>query len=623
MMFINVLTKRHLFSLYRSKKIFYHLKEQLLNKAGRLSTATYETLKQILMDLEQAIHEKQHEKAYELRQMALLSFKEHLKKNTWDYIQEYLFGIGGILLLVILVNQMWFQNYQIPSGSMRPTLMEKDRLVASKTSFGLNFPFKKGHFYFNPERLQRGNLVILENDRLPKEENQSRYLFLFPVKKQFVKRLIGKPGDTLYFYGGKIYGLDRQGHEIKDFHDSQAFEPLEHIPFNTFEGKVLTEKATTSQSIYSPAYLYQMDQLIGKLSLQSNGSLVGKFYNGSQWRDETPLLSYKNLWGIKNYAMARLVTKEQALASKEDLLPSSSGYYIELHHSPSLTFPRPTIGLDLEGRVRPKVHLEKSYLPLNQKHLERIANALSTCRFVVKEGYAGNYSLDHPFKPSRFSPYLEHLPDGTYEIIQGKCYQIDALGRQIPLSASHPLNLSNLDNLKLFFNMGVHLLTLFDSEMTQHDFLPARYAYFRNKGFYLFSKEIFDPSDPLLIDFIAKESQKNNAFVDHGPPLHADGKLNKEFVMNYGLTIPKGHYLCLGDNHAGSRDCREWGFIPQKNIQGSPSLIFWPPSKRMGRLIQNQLSSLNPATWIVSLIGLSFILAPFYLSYKRRKKEWL
>ena len=33
------------------------------------------------------------------------------------------------------------------------------------------------------------------------------YFFVFPGKKQYVKRLIGKPGDTLYFYCREGHGL--------------------------------------------------------------------------------------------------------------------------------------------------------------------------------------------------------------------------------------------------------------------------------------------------------------------------------------------------------------------------------------------------------------------------------
>ena len=56
---------------------------------------------------------------------------------------------------------------------------------------------------------------------------------LFPGKKQFIKRMIAKPGDTLYFYGGEIYGIDAKGRELKELRDPEWMQKLEHIPFIT------------------------------------------------------------------------------------------------------------------------------------------------------------------------------------------------------------------------------------------------------------------------------------------------------------------------------------------------------------------------------------------------------
>ncbi len=41
-------------------------------------------------------------------------------------------------------------------------------------------------------------------------------------------------------------------------------------------------------------------------------------------------------------------------------------------------------------------------------------------------------------------------------------------------------------------------------------------------------------------------------------------------------------YLVLGDNHAMSADSREFGFVPESNLRGSPDCIFWPPGPRFG-----------------------------------------
>lgn len=603
----NLFFKRK-YSLKRSLKTFFELKDFLLNKKKTITTSTYEEMKTLLLDLKRAIDAKDKEKAYLMCNLALEEMGKKVKKNLWDYFNEYIIDFGLLLLIVALINQVWFQMYQIPSGSMRPTLMEKDRLIATKTTFGINLPFGKGHLHLNPKQLKRGNIVILQNDKLPKSENKSRYLFVFPAQKQFVKRLIGKPGDTLYFYGGKIYGLDRDGNEITAFHDSPAFENLEHIPFMSFEGKVLADSKAKGTQIHSPVYLYQMDQLIGKLYLGSSGSFQGKFYNGSQWVDESPNLSYLDLWGIRNYAMVRM------LAQGQDNI-------LEFSHSPHVNFPRPHLGMDLEGRLRPKLSLEKSYLTLDQEGLKNVKKALSTSRFVVKNEKAGNYSLEKKFKAHDYSPTFKGVPDGVYEFINGTGYSISRSGAQKELSKDHPLNSSDPKRIQQLFNLGMMMFTLFEPSSQYQDFLPNRYAYFRNGDLYLMGHPIYRAKDPLLTQFASKEQEKTYPFKDHHAPLLSNGQLNKDLIINYGLHIPKGHYLFLGDNHANSRDCRDWGFIPEKNVQGSLAVILWPFSSRLGFLNQNHVSWFSGSTQLITILGISLFIGSLLYNRKQRKRK--
>ena len=47
-------------------------------------------------------------------------------------------------------------------------------------------------------------------------------------------------------------------------------------------------------------------------------------------------------------------------------------------------------------------------------------------------------------------------------------------------------------------------------------------------------------------------------------------------VRDWGpLVVPPDSFLMLGDNRDGSRDSRFWGFVPRRNIQGSPFVIYF------------------------------------------------
>lgn len=64
------------------------------------------------------------------------------------------------------------------------------------------------------------------------------YFYLFPGKKQFVKRLIGKPGDILYFYGGQIYGIDKDGNDISKELNPEFLSKIDHVPYIHLNGKM-------------------------------------------------------------------------------------------------------------------------------------------------------------------------------------------------------------------------------------------------------------------------------------------------------------------------------------------------------------------------------------------------
>ena len=52
----------------------------------------------------------------------------------------------------------------------------------------------------------------------------------------------------------------------------------------------------------------------------------------------------------------------------------------------------------------------------------------------------------------------------------------------------------------------------------------------------------------------------------------------------YYCTVPEGHYLMMGDNSPSSSDGRVWGFVPRENLVGRASFIAWPLSR--ARLIK-------------------------------------
>lgn len=48
-----------------------------------------------------------------------------------------------------------------------------------------------------------------------------------------------------------------------------------------------------------------------------------------------------------------------------------------------------------------------------------------------------------------------------------------------------------------------------------------------------------------------------------------------QYVQDGEVVVPPGHYFCMGDNRDDSLDSRFWGFVPQADFIGRPSVIYW------------------------------------------------
>jgi len=166
------------------------------------------------------------------RRLAGFKFKSPMRR-----LAESILGLCIALAAAVVIRQMWFELFQVPTGSMRPTIREGDNLIMSKDAFGINIPLSRGHFSFNEKDLKRLNVSLFTGMGLPIQNNHTVYFWLFPGVKQYVKRCMAKGGDQLYFYGGKIYGLNKAGRPL-GLESSPIIGHLDHVPFLSPEGDV-------------------------------------------------------------------------------------------------------------------------------------------------------------------------------------------------------------------------------------------------------------------------------------------------------------------------------------------------------------------------------------------------
>ena len=124
-----------------------------------------------------------------------------IKKNIINSILENIKTILGALIIAIIIRSLIFQPFYIPSSSMEPTLLIGDRIFVSKYTFG----FSKHSFPFSP---------ALFDERIfyKKPKQGDLVVFKTPVdnRTDYIKRLIGLPGDEVQFINGDIFINDKK-----------------------------------------------------------------------------------------------------------------------------------------------------------------------------------------------------------------------------------------------------------------------------------------------------------------------------------------------------------------------------------------------------------------------------
>ena len=114
------------------------------------------------------------------------------KKSIIDNLKTLFYA----LIIAIIIRSLLLQPFYIPSSSMEPNLLVGDRLFVTKYSYGYSkhsFPFSpnifNGRIFFSEPK--RGDVVVFKTPA----DNRTDY----------IKRLIGLPGDIIQFINGDLY----------------------------------------------------------------------------------------------------------------------------------------------------------------------------------------------------------------------------------------------------------------------------------------------------------------------------------------------------------------------------------------------------------------------------------
>lgn len=172
--------------------------------------------------------------------------KEALKKEGFEWIKAFVIG----LIIFIFIRTFFFSNYVVQGESMEPTLVDGNKLIVNKLSYQVG-------------ELHRFDVIVFHHN---KEED-------------FVKRIIGLPGDKieyrndeLYINGDKVdepylekYKKEALGMQITEDFTLEEITGMKTVP----EGKLFVLGDNRLKSWDGRRFGFiSADQVVGKVNLR-------------------------------------------------------------------------------------------------------------------------------------------------------------------------------------------------------------------------------------------------------------------------------------------------------------------------------------------------------------------
>lgn len=152
-----------------------------------------------------------------------VSMSENARKLRGSSLSENVRTIIYALLIAMVIRALLFQPFFIPSSSMESSLLIGDYLFVSKYSYG----YSRHSLPFSPPILS-GRIAGVQPER------GDIAVFKQPIdnRTDFIKRVVGLPGDKIEMRGGILHINDREVPRMRvdDFIERDAFGNVRRVP---------------------------------------------------------------------------------------------------------------------------------------------------------------------------------------------------------------------------------------------------------------------------------------------------------------------------------------------------------------------------------------------------------
>ncbi|MCH8152726.1 MAG: signal peptidase I [Planctomycetes bacterium] len=141
-----------------------------------------------------------------------------MERKKSSGLRETITTVVYAVLIAVVVRTAAYEPFNIPSGSMIPTLLVGDYLFVSKFSYGysryslpFSLPLIPGRIFFSEPDVERGDVAVF---KLPTDN-----------KTDYIKRIVGLPGDRIQVVNGILHinGQAVKRERVDDFIVRDAF----------------------------------------------------------------------------------------------------------------------------------------------------------------------------------------------------------------------------------------------------------------------------------------------------------------------------------------------------------------------------------------------------------------
>lgn len=542
------------------------------------------------------------------------------KPRFWDTWMGFVVFVVALLVLRFLV----FEPFKIPTGSMEPTLIGHedygDRIVTNKLAYsGGTNPI--GFLGGDPKRFE---VFVFVHDMAWQQENPNNITITNSLKRNYIKRVVGLPGESILISGGDLF-LVKEGKESilrkweasKEMQES-VWQPVSVADLNR---PVVPAAATPAEKRICAqkqcrAFPWSADgggkvewlegppavRLSGPLTLTYRHPVTNVYAKLGRWPFTHEGCPAAHLASIQTDSGISLRNPKE---KSERIAPYLANFWsgVECPNCGQVRFPlireeelggvadTQVSGSEGDG-VGPRIFPNLTWAGIDRSSFmsnEPDTNAATGFFFYGGNQVVGDVKLEIEIEVEQAGGALElevgsNLHRASWVVsLGGALPALEQDGKRHDVTAKTTLAPGGKHVLMLAYVDGSVLSSLDDlsNEPVMVNVRPADDARveslvrFRLHG----DARVKITRLNLYRDlyYTITDDRNNNPVTPYTNDW--ENRRYDEKKRRFQLDIPADKFMALGDNSPSSVDSRFWGFVPRKNLVGRASFIFWPPSR--------------------------------------------